>query len=78
MFGQKNLLQKKFGSENILGPNKIGPNEIGTTFLWVQIKDIWSKKFKSRSVTADILLIWTIVTKTNVVWTNITVTFNFS
>ena len=62
---------------------KNGPNEIGTMFLGsnrFKPKKILGPKslIKIGSVTANILLIWTNVTSTNVVWTNATLTVDIS
>ena len=47
-----------------LCPQRLGPLKLGP-----------KSKVEIKSVTAEIFLIWTNIAKTNVAWTNVTVTF---
>ena len=65
-FGPKNFVQKICGSKKVLGSKNLGAK-----------KFLGSKKFvRFKTVTVEIFLIWTYVARTNVAWTNVTVTVN--
>ena len=76
---KKILARKNFGSKKILDKKNVGK------IFWIPKKMLspikWDPKnlgpislVKIVSVTAEIFLIWTIVARTNVAWTNITMT----
>ena len=72
---KKMLCQKYLWVQIILNPKKVRGTKFGVYKVFVEeisIKQIFDKK-KSWSVT-EILLILINVTKTNVAWTNVTVT----
>ena len=56
-----------------MGPKKFGLNKI--MVKKIEAPQNWVQKFGQHgSVTAEIFLIWTDVARTNVAWTNFTVT----
>ena len=67
--GPQNILDWKniLGQKKISGSKNFGPQKSKPWKNWVQ-------KVRSKSVTAEILLIWTNAAWTYVVWTNVTVT----
>ena len=72
ILGPKNLVQEKLRSRIILGPKKLLVQKI------FESKKIFgtyvSSLVKIRSERAEILVEWAIVARTNIAWTNVTVT----
>ena len=69
-FGPKeSLCLKHFKSKKIWLTQNLGPNEFGTSFVY--------SKLLGQKCLAIIWQMWINVTRTNVVWTNVTLTVEF-
>ena len=71
--------QQNFGFTKFVGPKKIGSNKIWSKIILIKInhglQKLCPKSFvKIGSVTAEIFLIWANSARTNVSWTNVTMT----
>ena len=69
-----NCLSKNFGVNKYFGPKRFGPKVFLTKMVWSKKKFVPKSLVKIGSVTAEIFLIWTNVARTDVAWTNVTVT----
>ena len=70
---------KNRGSKQFLASKNVGPENLSPKKYWIQKrpKKVGAKKdylVKLGSVTVRIFLIWTNVARTNIAWTNVTVT----
>ena len=71
--------QQNFGFTKFVGPKKIGSNKIWSKNFLIKInhglQKLCPKSFvKIGSVTAEIFMIWANFARTNVSWTNVTMT----
>ena len=75
IFSSKMLCPKKFGSKRILNPKCFGSKKSrGKKYRSKMIRAHKNCFIKIKLVTAEIFMIWTNVARTNVTWTNVTVT----